>query len=244
MKIDSNDLYYRDLNKIIRDAAASGEKEFELDNVCGQRYIGGGLNEKVSITINGTPGNDLGSFMNGPKIVVNANAQDGIANTMNSGEIIIHGSVGDIIGYGMRGGKLFIKGNVGYRVGIHMKEYKKQVPVIIAGGTAGDFYGEYMAGGIMILLGLNSSDGQPIVGDYVGTGMHGGVIYVRGEVDPYNLGKEVSALELNEEDIKLLTTHLKEYCEYFDCDLDEVMSKSFTKLVPLSHRPYGNLYVY
>ncbi len=34
-------------------------------NVCGQRYIGTDLDNHVSIDIYGTPGNDLGAFMNG-----------------------------------------------------------------------------------------------------------------------------------------------------------------------------------
>ncbi len=242
MQIDAKGKHYRQLNKIVRDAIQQGEKDFILDNVGGQRYIGCGLNENVKISINGTPGNDLGAFMSGPKIIVNANAQDGIANTMNSGEIIVHGSIGDIAGYGMRGGKVYIKGDAGYRAGIHMKEYKKQVPVIITGGTAGDFFGEYMAGGIMILLGLNREN--PVVGDYIGTGMHGGVIYIRGDVDPYNLGKEVVPIKLNDEDMKLISSYLREYCQYFDVDFNDVMSRSFTKLLPLSHRPYGKLYVY
>jgi glutamate synthase domain-containing protein 3 len=242
MRIDAKGMHYRELNKIIRDAVQSGENEFELDNICGQRYIGAGLNDKVSIIINGTPGNDLGAFMNGPRIIVNANAQDGIANTMNSGEIVVHGSAGDIAGYGMRGGKVYIEKDAGYRAGIHMKEYKKQVPAIIVGGTAGDFFGEYMAGGIMILLGINEK--TPIAGDYVGTGMHGGIIYIRGKVDPYHLGKEVSCLEVNEEDMKLIGSYLREYCGYFGFDLNEVMDRSFMKLIPLSHRPYGSLYVY
>ena len=37
----------------------------------------------------GTPGNDLGSFMDGPKITVRGNAQDGCGNTMNNGIIVI-----------------------------------------------------------------------------------------------------------------------------------------------------------
>ncbi|MDF1558445.1 MAG: hypothetical protein P1P80_09790 [ANME-2 cluster archaeon] len=98
-------------------------------------------------------------------VLNNINGQDGIANTMNSNEIIIQGMVGDVIGYGMRGGKLMIKSDVGYRVGIHMKEYKTQVPVIVAGGCAGDFYGEYMGGGVMILLGLGANEDKPIAGD-------------------------------------------------------------------------------
>ena len=31
-----------------------------------------------------------------------------------------------------------------------------------------------------------------LAGNYIGTGMHGGVIYIRGEMDPFQLGKEVS----------------------------------------------------
>jgi len=244
MKIDCKGMYYRTLNKMIRDAINEGETEFILDNVNGQRYIGNGINNDARITINGVPGNDLAMFMNGSYIIVNANAQDCVANTMNAGEIVIHGSAGDVLGYGMRGGKLYVKGDVGYRTGIHMKEYKKKVPVIIVGGTAGDFFGEYMAGGIMILLGLDKAEDTPIAGDYLGTGMHGGVIYVRGEVEEYTLGKEVSVFNLDEKDEKLLNKHLKEYCEHFGFDLDEVMSKPFIKLLPISSRPYGNLYAY
>ena len=244
MTIDAAGMYYRVLNKQIRTAIAEGETELVLNNINGQRYIGDAVEKKVKITINGTPGNDLAVFMNGPFIEVHANGQDGIANTMNSGEIVIHGMVGDVIGYGMRGGKLMIKGDVGYRVGIHMKEYKKQIPVIVAGGCAGDFYGEYMAGGIMVLLGIGSSDDKPITGDYLGTGMHGGVIYLRGEVEKHQLGAEVAVFEPDETDMKLITKHVTEWCEHFGYDLDEVMSKPFIKLKAISSRPYGNLYAY
>ena len=54
MKIDARGVYYRNLNKIIRDAVASGEKEFDLINVNGQRYIGDGLQgSDVKIDIHG-----------------------------------------------------------------------------------------------------------------------------------------------------------------------------------------------
>lgn len=244
MEIDCKGMYYKKLNKMIRDAIDKNETEFVLNNINGQRYIGNGINEKIKITINGVPGNDLAMFMNGPSLIINANGQDGLANTMNAGEIIVHGSAGDVLGYGMRGGKLLIRDNVGYRTGIHMKEYKKQVPVIITGGVAGDFCGEYMAGGILVLLGLDKDDDTPIAGDYLGTGMHGGVIYIRGEVEEHTLGTEVSVLELNDKDTKLLKKHLSEYCKHFGLDLEEVMSKPFIKLLPVSSRPYGNLYAY
>ena len=34
----------------------------------------------------------------------------------------------------------------------YMKEYKKKVPIMIIGGCAGSFLGEYQAGGILIVL--------------------------------------------------------------------------------------------
>lgn len=54
----------------------------------------------------------------------------------------------------MRGGKIYVRDHAGYRAGIHMKEYKKKVPIMIIGGCAGSFLGEYQAGGILIVLGL------------------------------------------------------------------------------------------
>ncbi len=241
-EIDAKGVYYRDLNTMIREAVAKGEKDIRVRNVNGQYYIGDGLSGKATITIEGVPGNDLAAFMDGPTLIIKSNAQDNISNTMNSGKVVIHGNAGDVLGYGMRGGRLHILGDVGYRVGIHMKGMKKQSPTIVVGGTAADFFGEYLAGGVLIILGLKS-DG-PIVGDYLGTGMHGGVIYVRGDVDPKTCGAEVGVLEPDEDDIKLLRAELKEYCEDFGLDLEEIMKKEFKKLLPVSSRPYGNLYAY
>src|SRR3989337_80257 len=167
LTIDAKGIYYRELNSKVRDAVSKGEKEILLKNVNGQYYIGDGLQGDVKITIEGVPGNDLAPFLEGPPMIIKANAQDNIGNTMNSGKVVVHGNAGDVLGYGMRGGKLHIRGDVGYRVGIHMKGYKKQMPVIISGGSAGDFFGQYMAGGVLVLLGL-SNDGEALVGAYLG----------------------------------------------------------------------------
>ncbi len=244
ISIDAGGVYYRKLNEQIRAAIADGATEIGLTGVNGQRYIGDGISDKVSINMDGVPGNDLATFMNGPVITVHNNAQDGMGNTMNEGKVVIHGHAGDVLGYGMRGGKLHILGDVGYRVGIHMKSYKTKIPAIIVGGCAGDFFGEYMAGGNLILLGLHHDKDKPIVGDYVGTGMHGGTIYIRGEVEQYKLGAEVGVMELTEEDNKTLKGLLTEYCTDLGLNLDDIMNKPFIKLIPISHRPYGKLYAY
>ncbi|GMR04592.1 MAG: hypothetical protein BMS9Abin23_0492 [Thermodesulfobacteriota bacterium] len=242
--IDARGLYFRDLNDKVRGALKKGETEITLKNVNGQYYIGDGLRDGSTIIIEGVPGNDLAAFMDGPTLIVKDNAQDNIGNTMNSGKVIIHGHAGDVLGYGMRGGKLHILGDVGYRVGIHMKGVKRQSPTIIAGGTAGNFFGEYLAGGTLILLGLKTKKGEPIVGDYLGTGMHGGEIYIRGEVEEKYCGKEVGVMEADEEDLKKLRKLLTEYCDDLGLDIDDIMKKKFKKLIPVSARPYGNLYAY
>lgn len=241
--IDAHKTYYRDLNKQIRTAITAGEMEFVLANVNGQRYIGCGIDQEVKIDIYGVPGNDLAMFMDGPTVVVHNNAQDDIGNTMNSGKIAVHGNAGDVIGYGMRGGKIFIEGNVGYRVGIHMKGYKNQIPIMVIGGTAGDFLAEYLAGGIIVLLGRNR-DGKPITGDYLGTGMHGGIIYIPNEIDPHILGKEVGIKELDDQDNQIVKKLVTEYCEEFDADPGSIPLDNFVKLYPQSLRPYGKLYCY
>ena len=243
VEIDAKNLHYRDLNDQIHQALGHGAKDILLRNVNGQRYIGDGIRGKIKISIQGVPGNDLAAFMDGPSIIVHSNAQDAIGNTMNSGKVVIHGHAGDVLGYGMRGGKLFIQGDVGYRVGIHMKAFKKHIPVIVIGGTARDFLGEYQAGGVIILLGLDR-DGKPLVGNYIGTGMHGGVIYIRGEVDPFQLGKEVSLSSVDETDEKQLRLYLREYCDEFGLSIDDLMRDRFSKLLPTHLRPYGKIYAY
>ena len=240
-EIDAQGLHYRILNQKLHEIIKKGEKRILVKNVCGQRYIGDGIGEKVEIIIEGVPGNDLAAFMDGPCIIVRGNAQDGVANTMNKGEVIIHGDAGDIVGYSMRGGKVFIRGNVGYRVGIHMKAYKEFFPVVIVGEGAMDFLGEYMAGGLLVVLGLDCDE---VVGDFVGTGMHGGTIFIRGEVDPACLGKEVKTGEITTHDMDLLKIHIGDFCARFKLDLDEILKKPFTKIYPYSHRPYGTIYAY
>jgi glutamate synthase domain-containing protein 3 len=237
-------VHYRELNAEIKALIEAGAEKIVLKEVYGQRYIGTGIKGNVKIEIYGTAGNDLGIFLYGPQIEVFGNAQDGVGNTMMAGEIIIRGHAGDVCGYGMRGGKVYIEGDVGYRVGIHMKGYKHLVPTFIVGGKAGNFFGEYMAGGRLILLGLDRKPGEEIVGDYCATGMHGGVMYVRGEVPERYLGKEVKVFETDEEDMKILREELKGFSEAFNIPVEEILSKPFTKIVPVSARPYGRMYAH
>jgi glutamate synthase domain-containing protein 3 len=244
INIDASGIYYRDLNALLREAVSDSARKIELYNVHGQRYIGTDLDKPVEIEVYGTPGNDLGAFMNGPRIIVHGNAQDGCGNTMNEGEIVIHGHAGDIIGLSARGGRIFVREDVGYRAGIHMKEYKDKKPVLVIGGTAQDFVGEYMAGGILILLGIGLNKDGNHRARFIGTGMHGGVIYLRGNVQDYQLGKEVGIAELEEADYQILSQYVGEFANHFGYEAEELLKHRFIKLFPRWLRPYGRLYAY
>lgn len=237
MKITVGNLHFKQLNQDIRQCK---DNEIILEDVRGQRYIGCGLAEK-SIRIHGVPGNALGSYLVSGKLTVYANAQDAVGDTMNGGEIVIHGNSGDTTGYAMRGGQIYIRGNAGYRVGIHMKEYQNFKPVIVVGGRVGSFLGEYQAGGIIVVLGIDCADIP--VGNFCGTGMHGGKIFLRTHALPQDLPAQISAASASQEDLYEIEPYLNEFCGQFNIPKSSLMDVPFYKLTPNSNNPYKQLYV-
>ncbi len=235
--IKATDLDYKTLNERIRATTES----CTVKDCCGQRFIGAGMSDK-HITIQGIPGNALGAYLNNAIITVNANAQDAVGDTMNEGKIVIHGNIGDAAGYAMRGGKIYVQGNAGYRAGIHMKAYKSKIPVMIIGGTAGSFLGEYQAGGIIIVLGLNSN-GKPIVGNFPCTGMHGGKIFLRDTCEHINFPKQVTAKAATSEDMNEIREYLSEYCSDLGQELEAILNAPFSVITPDSKNPYKQMYV-
>ncbi|MGE5454354.1 MAG: glutamate synthase [Methylocystaceae bacterium] len=217
------------------------ESHLELENVCGQRYLGCGWKNDKQLTIHGTAGNNLGAFAQGPQIVLYGNAQEGVGNTMSGGRIVIHGRVGDVAGYGMRGGELYIRDHAGYRLGIHMKAYREYHPMIVMGGNVGAFCGEYMAGGDIVVLGLMPGE-RPLVGRHCGTGMYGGSIYLRGEYPEQYLAANLMREILTREELTPIIAQLTEFSELFSISLDEILSQPFTRLTPAVKRPFAHIY--
>ncbi|MCD7891176.1 MAG: glutamate synthase [Ruminococcus sp.] len=238
MKITANLMHFQELNSQVRNAH---DNVIIIDNCIGQRYIGSGLSGK-KITINGTPGNALGAYLDGAGIEVFGNAQDATGDTMNEGEIIIHGSSGDATGYAMRGGKILVKGDAGYRAGIHMKAYEDKIPKFVIGGCAGSFLGEYQAGGVILVLGIGKDDETPIVGNFCGTGMHGGKIYLRTDKVPDRLPAQVAVSEPTDDDMEEIAALVEEYCGSFGGDSKKILKDKFLKLLPNTKNPYKRLY--
>ena len=142
----------------------------------------------------------------------------------------------------MRGGKIFARGNAGYRAGIHMKAYQDKVPLMVIGGRAGSFLGEYQAGGIIIVLNLDTPQ-KKCVGFYPCTGMHGGKMFLRSSCEDISFPAQVTARPAAEEDMDELRSYLSEYCRLFSLELEEVLSAPFTVVTPDSRNPYRQMYV-
>lgn len=239
---DGRLVHYKVLNELMRQVMREGAKHIVLEGVMGQRYIASSANHKdLYIEIHGTPGNNLGAFLDGPTIEVFGNAQDMTGNTMNAGRIIVHGNAWDVTGLAARGGTLLIKGNTGYRVGIHMKEYSGTKPAIVIGGTAKDYLGEYMAGGTVIVLNLHGQIERSPVGLHLGAGIHGGSIFVRGKVEGHQLGPGATMDQVSGEDVKELESLVSEFEAAFRTRVPRDW-ESWTKVSPASSRPFSGHY--
>jgi glutamate synthase domain-containing protein 3 len=235
MNITALDLDFKALNEQIK----STDDDVCINECYGQRFIGSGAKGK-KIVINGTPGNALGAYLNGALIEVNGNAQDATGDTMNAGKIVIRGNAGDALGYAMRGGTIFVKGNSGYRTGIHMKEYRETKPVIVIGGKVGSFLGEYLAGGLIVVLGIGA-EGVP-VGNFTGTGMHGGKIFIRTNAELVALPAQVIVEIASPEDLQEIMPYISEFAGLFGMDAQQLLKEKFYVLKPNAKNPYQQLY--
>lgn len=238
MELNTTLLSFSEINEKMRQTADS---EITLNGCIGQRFLAAGTSGKY-VKISGIAGNALGAYLNGTVIETFGNAQDAVGDTMNEGKIIVHGNIGDAAGYAMRGGKIFVQGNAGYRAGIHMKAYKEKVPVMVIGGRTGSFLGEYQAGGIIIVLGLNCT-GKPIVSNFPCTGMHGGKLFLRSDCEGIHFPHQVHHRIASAEELAEIRQYVSEYCEHFGGSPDKIMNAQFTLVTPDSGNPYKQMYV-
>ena len=235
MHISARGLGFKELNEAVKSAG----EDVQIDGCLGQRFIGSGL-KGGRLSIRGTPGNALGAYMDGGAIEVDGNAQDAVGDTMNGGTIVVRGNAGDALGYAMRGGIIYVRGDAGYRTGIHMKEYKEKKPVIVIGGSAGSFLGEYLAGGLIVVLGIGAK-GAP-VGNFTGTGMHGGKIFIRTDCELSGLPAQVSAEIASEGGMAEAAPYIAGFAGHFGMDAARLAAGRFYILRPNAKNPYKQLY--
>jgi glutamate synthase domain-containing protein 3 len=70
--------------------------------------------------------------------------------------------------------------------------------------------------------------------------MHGGVIYERGEFLCPVAGTKTE--DVGKRDMAVITKLVEEYCSHFGGNPKEILNHKWMKILPLSKRPYANLF--
>ncbi len=184
--IDAVNIEY---NKLDSEIIKSRDDSVYINNVAGHRYIGITFPEKRrNVTLYGNAGNCLMNLNENNSVTVRGNVADDCCDSMSGGILKIFGDSGDVLGQALSGGQIYIDGNVGNRSCIQMREYGSSIPIVVVNGKFDDYLGEYMAGGIILVL----SNSRRNFGKYIGSGMLGGRIFIRGRVKSQNIGVQPS----------------------------------------------------
>lgn len=184
-KVDGHRLESRMLEEQIQDAVAQGHTRLHV-KAYGQHGIGGRLwkagDQKVHVKITGPVGQRAGSlgFDNTLVEVMGATSDD--IGWLNAGaEIIVHGNATNGACNGMAQGKVFVAGNIGAR-GMTMTKHNPRFdpPELWVLGSVGDYFAEFMAGGIAVVCGHEPQDAGNVLGYRPMVGMVGGKVLFRG----------------------------------------------------------------
>lgn len=225
---------------LIKRARLLGWNRIVLFGTHGHRFIGCGLGPKskgLKIDVYGSPGDYLGSGLDGAEITVHCNGQDQLGQILYEGKLVVHGDVGQTFLYGAKGGETYVLGNAAGRPLINAVGR----PKVVINGTCLDYLAEsFMAGnalfggGFVVLNGMTfGANGRPVnlPTPYPGGNLFslasGGAIYVRdpkrqvGE-DQLNGGR---ITRLTKADWELILPHLKENERLFGISVDDFLLK-------------------
>jgi len=205
----------RILEERIQAAVERGERLIEV-NAFGQHGIGGRLwkagDASVHVKITGHTGQRAGS-LGFPNTVIEimGPASDDVGWLNAGSKIVVHGNAGNGLANAMAQGKVYVAGNIGAR-GMTMTKSNPRFapPEIWVLGSAGDYFGEFMAGGIAVICGIDPQTPQNILGYRPLVGMVGGKLFFRGPHKGYS-NADAKQIPVSDEDWNWLTENLKEY---------------------------------
>ena len=184
-KKDGKRIDSRILEDMIQEAVACGHMNLEVQ-AFGQHGIGGRLfksdSKGTNIIISGQSGQRVGAmgFAN-TCIEVMGPASDDVGWLNAGAHIVVHGNAGNGAANGMAQGKIYVAGNIGSR-GMTMTKHNPRFepPELWVLGSAGDYFGEFMAGGIAVICGVDSQTPENVLGYRPFVGMVGGKAFFRG----------------------------------------------------------------
>jgi NADPH-dependent glutamate synthase beta subunit-like oxidoreductase/glutamate synthase domain-containing protein 3/NAD-dependent dihydropyrimidine dehydrogenase PreA subunit len=205
----------RILEERIQQAVEKGSRVLEVE-AFGQHGIGGRLwksgDEKLHVKITGAPGQRVGSmgFPNTLIEVFGSSSDD--LGWLNAGaDIVVHGHATNGAANAMAQGKIYVGGNIGAR-GMTMTKHNPRFspPELWVLGSVGDYFAEFMAGGIAVVCGHNPQDAENILGYRPCVGMVGGKIYFRGPHKGYSKA-DARLIPIGDRDWQWLSENLKTF---------------------------------
>jgi NADPH-dependent glutamate synthase beta subunit-like oxidoreductase/glutamate synthase domain-containing protein 3/Pyruvate/2-oxoacid:ferredoxin oxidoreductase delta subunit len=169
----------------VQQAVVDGHRHIEII-AYGQHGLGGRIwsagDELVHIHIKGSAGQRVGSMgFPGTRISMEGPASDDLG-WLNSGAcIVVRGHATNGVGNAMAQGKIYVGGDIGAR-GMTMTKHNPRFepPELWVLGGVGDFFAEFMAGGVAVVCGYEAQQKDNILGYRPCVGMVGGKIFFRG----------------------------------------------------------------
>ncbi|SDL50683.1 NADPH-dependent glutamate synthase beta chain [Maridesulfovibrio ferrireducens] len=204
----------RILEELIQKSVREGARKLKIDAL-GQHGIGGRLwiskEEPIEIEVVGSPGQRLGSKgFPGTTITVHGSVSDDVGWLNAGAEIIVLGNGSNGACNAMAQGKVVINGSIGAR-GMTMTKANPRFdpPELWVLGSVGDYFAEFMAGGIAVVCGYEGQTQENVLGYRPCVGMVSGRIFVRGPHDGFSQSDAI--LEpISDADWAWLTENIKE----------------------------------
>lgn len=219
-KEEGRRLETRVLDERIQEAVAEGRRFIKV-KAHGQHGIGGRLwgagDESVRMEIHGSSGQRVGA-MGFPNtyIEVMGPVSDDVGWLNAGAEIVVHGNATNGAANAMAQGKIFIGGGAGARA-MTMTKYNPRFapPELWVLGSVGDYFAEFMAGGIAVICGHEAQDPENVIGYRPCVGMVGGRIFFRGPHKGFSRA-DAKAVPVKDDDWAWLTENLKVFLEKID----------------------------
>lgn len=207
----------RILEERLQKAVEKGHRRIRVEAL-GQHGIGGRLwksgDEPIYVRVEGQSGQRTGSlgFPN-TTVELMGPASDDIGWLNAGADIIVHGNAANGACNGMAQGKVYVDGSIGSR-GMTMTKRNPRFapPELWIRGTVGDYFGEFMAGGIAVICGHKGQMPDNVLGYRPLVGMVGGKVFFRGPHQGYSQA-DAKLVPISDEEWQWLATNLKSFLE-------------------------------
>ena len=214
---NGNRLESRILEERIQQAVETGHRFLKIE-ACGQHGIGGRLwkagDEAIHVRIEGNAGQRTGSlgYPNTFIDIIGPVSDD--VGWLNAGaEIAVHGNAGNGLANAMAQGKVYVGGNAGSRAMTMTKSNPRFAPPEVwVLGSVGDYFGEFMAGGIAVVCGFDAQDAENVLGYRPLVGMVGGKVFFRGSHHGFSQ-TDAKLVAITDEDWQWLIENLAVYLD-------------------------------